>query len=173
MRNLVALTMLCGALAVGASSLLAQPASIPAGARVRVAFPRGSTADVSLSRLEGALIAADDTSLTVLRRGTKNARYLVRLGPAVRLDRYEGRGGTQIKRGALLGFAAGAVIGLGIGAAVGGESECECPAAFAIGSGAMLGLGGALIGTGIGAATPRGRWRTLPLPVQLEPSPVR
>ena len=66
----------------------------------------------------------------MLRRGTQSARYLIRVGPAVRLDRYEGREGTQAKRGALFGFVAGSLIGFGIGASVGGGTECECPIGF-------------------------------------------
>ena len=147
----------------------AQPTSIPAGARVRVAFVRNNPDDSRSPSLQGTLLAADDTAFVIMPRRAGSTPRLIRVAPNVRLELHAGTRGTNLGRGALAGLIAGSVVGFGIGAAA--DTECECRLALGAATGLVFGLGGTFIGSGIGATMPRHVWRPVTLPVRLEPRP--
>ena len=168
MHRLDALVALCFLLILVTTSN-AQPTSIPAGARVRVAFASENLKDTRRRTIQGALVAADDTSLVVRPRGYGAKPQLIPVRPTLRLELHDGHRGSKAGRGALAGLIAGSVIGFAIGAAA--DTECQCRVAFGAAAGLVVGIGGVFIGAAAGSTMPRDLWRPVPLPVQVEPPP--
>lgn len=169
MFRIAALVVSC--LALAAVRANAQPIAVPAGVRVRVAYSRENPKDSRQPSVLGTLLAADDSSLVVMPRGTGAAPRLIRIKPAVRLEVHAGHSGSNAGRGALAGLIAGSVVGFALGAAA--DTECECRMALGGITGLAFGFGGTLIGAGVGASTKRDLWRPVTLPVRVEPRPSK
>jgi hypothetical protein len=88
----------------------AQPTSIPAGARGRIAFARNNPEDSRSPLPQGTLLAADDTAFVIIPRRAGWTPRLIRVAPNVRLERHTGTRGTNLRRGALAGLIARSVI---------------------------------------------------------------
>jgi len=129
------------------------------GMRIRI------TARVPESqRWIGEFIANDRDTITMRESGTNAALVTV---PTLHVERFEissGRHGNAL-RGAVIGFAAGAVLGAGIGYAGYSEDDAfdysagETAAISAV----AVGVIGGVVGVVAGALTHSERWRSLPL----------
>jgi len=155
-----ALVMICP----GVLAAQQLPAVHP-GMRVRLTFAPDAGTDRT-TRVVGTLMRLGPDSVAVYDQ-ERLAVVAAALGAAQRLEASRGRH-SRAGRGALLGLAAGAAAGIGSGLIVCAAEACTSSGGdwggIVIG---VLGLGGALAGTGIGAlvgAMIRSeRWETVPL----------
>ena len=120
-----------------------------------------------------------------LRTEKPRGTLLVSLTSLKKLEVYQGTR-SNTGRGAGIGFLMGALVGASVGFAMGDDPPCVPQGLFgcmmdfrfrkeekAAGLGIAGALGGALIGTIVGAATRTDRWEEIPLDeLRIQPSPV-
>jgi len=141
-------------LALGDDPAAIGPMGLTAGARLRIASPRGRRVEGTLTEWRGD---------TVFLAGAKGAPRAVVMGPDTRIAVSAGRHG-EAAPGFLIGFALGAAGGgAGAGTAcgnfMGGGGDCSGATALGVlAGGVVLGGVGAAIGSGIHSET----WIELP-----------
>ena len=137
------------AFGLGVGSAVAQATNTNAlevGGRFRVTTS-------SAAQVKGTLVAADDTTLTLVTEGRGAPEQKFKRSEVMKLEVARGKK-SHWKVGALVGVAAGVALG---GACNSGDTYCEGVPFFLV----AVGAGGAT-GAGLGALIRTTRWETMP-----------
>jgi hypothetical protein len=138
-----------------------ESALIPLGVRVRVRESAASTQTAT-----GTLVRLTRDSITISPRGLRDERAFA-LASLSEVTVSRGRH-SRTGRGALIGLASGTLAGVSSGLFLCGSVDCDSSGGDFTGIAVVtLGLGGALIGTGLGALIGSfihtERWESIPL----------